>query len=178
MENREQLKNKFRNGEVLTEQMLHDLFDAILHKQDDAEWLANFILENMPDIDLEDIELTINILKSYDIGPLGFVEEPESEEIDWLLVGVNTTIAAGNSGFAYAITPPSGNITLRILHNAEDVGEITFNAASNAGTINIFEEKNISEGDRIVIVAPVTPDATFKNFQVLIKSNLSNGNFD
>lgn len=145
---KEQLKDYFLTGEIVTESKMHDLIDVIF---DESGGTSS---------------------GSYDVGPLGFTGLPDSEETDWIIVPRNIQIEAGSSGFAHSLILATSECTFTLYKNNDIIGTVVFDENSNTGTLDIPLSVTVNAGDRIALSAPLIPDNTIENIQVVILGEL------
>lgn len=106
----------------------------------------------------------------YDVGPLGFIQTPDSEETDWILIPRPLTIPSGSPGVSHCLVTPASNTTFDIYINENIIGSLVFTTGNNVGQIDIFNDVSVTTGDRIALVAPAIPDSTLRNLQLILRA--------
>lgn len=109
----------------------------------------------------------------YDIGGSCFGAPGASAAVTRFIAPRTMTIAASSATTAYCDTPSTGAVTLSIKKNGSQVGTVSFAAGANTGTVSIASPVTLAVGDRLTIVAPATPDATFGDFEISLAATLN-----
>lgn len=85
------------------------------------------------------------------------------------------TVAATPSvtpSYGYVDVAPTAQTIFSIRKNGVEVGTMTFAAATNAATFTFASLVSFAAGDRITVVAPVTPDTTLADLYFTIRGTL------
>ncbi len=85
----------------------------------------------------------------------------------------SSTIAAGASGSASALTAPSGSITLTLRHNGVQCGTIAFSAGSSTGTVNLSSQVSLVSGSLLTVYNPASPDPVIADISITLVSNIA-----
>lgn len=74
--------------------------------------------------------------------------------------------------YGYAVTAPTGSISIDIRINGGSVGSVDFAAASNTATFTFASAQLLAPGDILTFVAPIAADATLADVSVSIRANI------